>query len=258
MRTRRRMSQARVADAAGISRSLVSRLEAGNLDSTSLGLIRRVAGVLGVSVTLDPRWRGAELAQLLDHRHAGMVRRVVERLTALGWECLPEHTFSEWGERGAIDIFAWHPRGRAVLCVEVKTRLVDLQNLLSVADRKRRLAPVLARKIGWDPVAVCSVLVLPEENWARNAVERHLPVIGAKFSARTLAVRCWLTSPDGDLGGVWFLANVTTGDAKRRSGALMRVRRGSGQAGSSTPRSDPTSVNPKVPAAGCRNGPLHG
>jgi transcriptional regulator with XRE-family HTH domain len=252
------MSQAEVADAAGISRSLVSRLEAGNLESTSLGLIRRVAGVLGVSVTVDPRWRGAELAQLLDQRHARMVRRVVERLTALGWECLPEHTFSEWGERGAIDVFAWHQRGRAVLCVEVKTRLVDLQNLLSAADRKRRLAPVLARKLGWVPVAVGSVLVLPEENWARNAIERHRPVIDAKFAARTLTVRYWLVSPNGDLGGVWFLANVTPGDAKRRSGALMRVRHRPGQAGSSTPRSGPTSVNPKVPAAERRSGPLHG
>jgi hypothetical protein len=202
-----------------------------------LGLIRRVAGVLGASVTVEPRWRGADLARLLDHRHAELVRILVERLTVLGWECLPEHTFNEWGERGAIDVFAWHLPGRAALCVEVKTRLVDLQDLLSTADRKRRLAPVLARKLGWDPVAVGSVLVLPEENWARNAVERYRPVIDAKFPARTLAVRYWLACPEGDMGGVWFLANVTPGDPKRRSGALMRVRHRHGQASSSAPRS---------------------
>jgi transcriptional regulator with XRE-family HTH domain len=237
------MSQLQVAAAAGISRSLVSRLEAGDLEPTSLGLIRRVAGVLGASLTVEPRWRGVDLARLLDQRHAGLVRTVVERLAAVGWECLPEHTFNEWGERGAIDVFAWHARARAALCVEVKTRIVDLQDMLSATDRKRRLAPILARKLGWDPVAVGSVLVLPEENWARNAIERHRPVIDARFAARTLAVRYWLADPEGDLGGVWFLANVTPGDAKRRSAASIRVRHGRGQAGSAIPRSGPTSMS---------------
>jgi hypothetical protein len=142
--------------------------------------------------------------------------------------------------------------------VEVATRLVDLQDLLSVTDRKRRLAPVLARKLGWNSVAVGSVVVLPEENWARNAIERHRPVIDAKFAARTVAVRNWLASPDGDLGGIWFLGNVTPGDANRRSGALMRVRHNRGRAGSAIPRSGSRSVNPKMSATERQSGPLHG
>src|SRR5664280_896929 len=158
VRIRRGMSQAQVAATAGIARSAVSEIEHGCLDGATLGLIRRVASVLGVSLPFEPRWRGPDLAKLLDERHTACVRTVVDRLTAMGWQTLPEHTFNEWGERGSIDCFAWLAGGRAVLCVEIKTRLPHLQDLLSTEDRKRRLAPILARKLGWDPLVAGSLL----------------------------------------------------------------------------------------------------
>src|ERR1035437_3299522 len=218
------MSQAQVATAAGIARSGVSDIENGCLDGATLGLIRRVASVLGVSLPFEPRWRGADLAKLLDQRHAACVLAVVDRLTAMGWQAVPEHTFNEWGERGSIDCFAWSAGGRAVLCVEVKTRLADLQDLLSTEDRKRRLAPILGRKIGWNPRVVGSVLALPEETWARNAVTRYQSIFDAKFPMRAAEIRRWLKKPDGNAGGIWFLLNDATGDAKRRPGGSMRVR----------------------------------
>jgi transcriptional regulator with XRE-family HTH domain len=198
------MSQAQVAAAAGVCRSMVSQIEQGGLEETSLRVIRRVGSILGVSLSIDPHWRGVELVKLLDERHAALVRAVVERLSALGWQPLPEHTFNEWGERGSIDVFAWQAVGRAVLCVEVKTRLVDLQDLLSTEDRKRRLAPTLARKLGWKPVIVGSVLVLPDETWARNAVSRYRTVFEAKFPLRTTDIRRWLKSPSATLAASDF------------------------------------------------------
>jgi transcriptional regulator with XRE-family HTH domain len=224
VRLKRGMSQGQVAAGAGVSRSMVSQIEAGGLEETSLGIIRRVSAALGVSLPFEPRWRGVELAKLMDARHASMVRAVVSRLGTFGWQCIPEHTFNEWGERGSIDVLAWHAVRRAVVCVEIKTRLVDLQDLLSTEDRKRRLAPALARKLGWNPLIVGSVLVLPEETWARNAVQRHGPVFDAKFPMRTIEVRRWLRRPDGDGFGIWFLVDDARGDHKRGSGAAIRVR----------------------------------
>jgi transcriptional regulator with XRE-family HTH domain len=218
------MSQSQVAVVAGISRSMVSQIERGGLEETSLIMVRRVASVLGISLPFDPHWRGPDLAKLLDERHAALVRAIVERLTALGWYALVEHSFNEWGERGSIDIFAWHAGSRAVLVVEVKTRIVDLQDLLSTEDRKRRLAPILGRKLGWQPLIVGSVVVLPEDTWARNAVRRHGSIFDAKFQMRTAEIRRWLKSPCGDMAGIWFLVNDAPGDARRRSGGSMRVR----------------------------------
>ena len=240
------MSQAQVAAAAGVCHSMVSQIEQGRLEETSLRIIRRIGSILGVSLSIDPHWRGVELVKLLDARHAALVRAVVDRLSALGWQPLPEHTFNEWGERGSIDVFAWQAVGRAVLCVEVKTRLADLQDLLSTEDRKRRLAPTLARKLGWKPVIVGSVLVLPEETWARNAVSRYRSVFDAKFPLRSTDVRRWLKSPDGDIGGIWFLVIDAPDGTKQRLGGVMRVRprKAAAETADSRSESEPPEAKP--------------
>jgi hypothetical protein len=169
---------------------------------------------------------------------------------AMGWQTLPEHTFNEWGERGSIDCFAWLPGGRAVLCVEIKTRLADLQDLLSTEDRKRRLAPILARKLGWNPVVVGSLIALPEETWARNAVTRYRSIFDAKFPLRATEIRRWLKKPVGDAGGIWFLLNDATGDAKRSPGGSMRVRPRKPNAEASNSRLEPGSRLLDRPSAG--------
>lgn len=237
VRIRRGMSQAQVAGAAGVGRSTVSLIERGDLERTSLRLIRRIAGAVGVSLQLAPRWRGAELAKLLDEKHAVIVREVVARLTPLGWQALPEHTFNVRGEHGSIDVLAWHAPTRALLTVEVKTKLPDLQDLLSKMDRKRRLAPALARELGWRPLAIGSVLVLPEATWARNVLDRFGPVFAAALPARTADVRRWLRQPDRDLRGIWLLLNDTPGGTKRRPGGSMRVRPRRPELSQSNPRS---------------------
>jgi transcriptional regulator with XRE-family HTH domain len=238
VRIRRRMAQAEVAEAAGVGRAVISRLECGQIEGMTLGTVRRVAAALSISVPLEPRWRGAELASLLDERHAAIVSLVAARLESLGWEVLPEHTFSVWGERGSLDLFAWHARHRAVLVVEVKTRLVDLQDLLATLDRKRRLAPGLARDVGWRPIHIGSVLVMPEGAIARNAIARFGPVLAAAMPARTLEVRRWLRQPSGDLRGIWFLVDAHSGSTKWPSGGTMRVGRRRKAPGALVSRSD--------------------
>lgn len=224
VRIRRGLSQTEVAAAAGISRSVVSIIERGLLEDTSLRLMRRVASALGISFEIEPRWRGVGMAALLDERHVRLVQAVVGRLTALGWQVRPEATFNIWGERGSVDVLAWHSAGRAVLCVEVKSRLVDMQDLLSTMDRKRRLAPGIARAEGWRPGWIGSVLVLPGETWARSAVKRFDHVLDAALPDRTGAVRRWLRLPDRDLRAIWFLFIDTQRSTKRPSGGPMRVR----------------------------------
>lgn len=236
VRIRRGQTQARVAEAAGVSRAAVSLIERGALEGTSLRLIRRVSGALGVSVAVEPHWRGAEMAKLLDENHAVMVRAVVARLTAAGWQAIPERTFNVWGEKGAIDVLAWHPDYRALLTIEVKTRLADMQDLLSTIDRKRRLAPTLARNFNWKPLTFGTVLVFPDETWARNAVARFEPLFAATLPRRTIEVRRWLKRPAGDIRGIWFLLNDTVGGANRRRRGSMRVRPRKSVARSPIPR----------------------
>jgi hypothetical protein len=153
-----------------------------------------------------------------------MVREVVARLAASGWVMLPEHTFNLRGEHGSIDVLAWQPGTRAVLVVEVKTLMADLQDLLSTLDRKRRLAPALARELGWKPMLIGTILVMPAETQARNAIDRFRPIFDATYPARGREIRRWLACPDRELRGVWFLLNFAPGSDKRRPSGSRRVR----------------------------------
>jgi hypothetical protein len=123
-------------------------------------------------------------------------------------------------------VFARQSARDALLVVEVKTRIVDMQDLLATLDRQRRLAPELARSDGWRPRATGSVLLLPEETWARNAVRRHDALFRAALPGRTIDVRRWLADPHGDLPAIWFLLVAPRGSAKRRTGGVQRVRSG--------------------------------
>ncbi len=224
VRIRRGLRQSDVAETAGVSQAIVSAIEHGDFDSTSLRVVRGVAAAVGVSLALAPRWRGPDLPKLLDEKHAAIVREVVTRLGALGWVALPEHTFSIRGEHGSIDVFAWSPTSRAALVVEVKSVLVDLQDLLSTLDRKKRLASLIAREAGWRPLLIGTLLVMPGETQARNAIERYKPVFDATYPARGRQVQRWLRCPELDLRGIWFVLNFTAGDTKRRPGGSFRVR----------------------------------
>jgi len=177
VRMRRGLRQRDLAAAAGVSQSTVSLVERGRLTALTVSTVRAVASALDVWLPFEPRWRGAELPRLLDERHANVVGRVVEELRSRTWQVRVEYSFNWRGERGSVDVVAWLSGQRAILLVEVKTQLVDVQELLSTLDRKRRLVPgIVTGELGWRPVTVGSVVVLPEETRARSAISRHAPV----------------------------------------------------------------------------------
>ena len=128
----------------------VSRLERGQLEHLRLSTVRRISAALEISLPFEPRWRGGESTRLLDAEHAHLVGRCAAALHGHGWSVELEYTFSVYGERGAVDLVAWHPRERALLIVEVKSTIVDLQDLVSTLDRKVRLVPkLLLAQRGW-------------------------------------------------------------------------------------------------------------
>jgi transcriptional regulator with XRE-family HTH domain len=230
VRRRRGLRQADVAERAGTHQTTVSKLERGHLDPLALRTIRPIAAVLEVSVAIAPRWSRGDIDRLLDEQHAALVEAATATLRPLQWTVLPEYTFSHFGERGSVDLVGWQPLAAALLLVEAKSRLVDLQDLLASTDRKRRLVPMLlASERGWRAASIGSVVVMPEGSLARNAVARHRATIGARFPGRTTEVRRWLANPRGPLAAVWFLPLKPGGTTERgfsaREAATTRRRR---------------------------------
>ncbi|HEY8437508.1 MAG TPA: XRE family transcriptional regulator, partial [Candidatus Limnocylindrales bacterium] len=115
LRLRRRFRHIDVATRAGISRGTVSNIERAHLSRVAIGTLVDVAAALGADVELRVRWHGADLDRLLDEGHSRLVDVIVGMLVAAGWDAVVEATFSVFGERGAIDVLAFHPATQHVL-----------------------------------------------------------------------------------------------------------------------------------------------
>jgi transcriptional regulator with XRE-family HTH domain len=139
LRQRRGLTQAELAAAAGVSQSLVSLIERGHFGSVALRTLRRVFEVLDTRLELLVSWRGGGLDRLLDETHLALVAHRATTLSGLGWIVALEATYSVYGERGSIDVFAANAQDRAVLVEEVKSDLTSIEEL-GAARRTRRRA----------------------------------------------------------------------------------------------------------------------
>lgn len=230
LRRRRGWTQAGLAGRAGVSQSTVSRGERGWIGDLSLRTIRALFAALEARVAVAPRWKGAELERLLDEDHSAIVAEVARRLEALGWLAEIEVTYSEYGERGSIDVLGLRPADKAIVIIEVKTDLASTEAVGRKVDEKARLGPGIVRaRHAWTPRLVGCVLVMPETMRLRRLVDRH-EVIGRMFPMRSVAVRRWLRTPSGACAGVWFLsisprqtARGGTRSSARRSRPCSRV-----------------------------------
>jgi transcriptional regulator with XRE-family HTH domain len=216
LRRRRRLTQDELARRAGVSRSVVGRMERGRADRVAVHTLIRVAAVLGARVDLRLLWQGEGLDRLLDAGHARLVEVVVSLLNANGWLAASEVSFSIRGERGSIDVLAFHPSTTSLLVVEVKSAVPDLQAMLVTLDRKGRLGREVARERGWDAGSVTRLLVLPNDRTARRRLEAHAATIGAALPAGTVEVRRWLRAPVGTMHGVAFVTSAPQAGTRHR------------------------------------------
>ena len=117
---------------------------------------------------------------------AGIVRHeaIVRDLTTAGWDAATEASFSIRGERGSIDVLAFHPVTSTVLVVEVKSVVPDVQATLVTLDRKTRLASEIARQRGWRPARVGRLLVIRDDRTARRRIAAHETTFAGAFPIR--------------------------------------------------------------------------
>jgi transcriptional regulator with XRE-family HTH domain len=215
--------QADVAARARIARSVYSDAERGHLDQLTVATLRRIAGVLEVRLNIEPSWRGGRIERVLSGRHATMAERVTAMLVGAGWIVRPEASFNHFGERGVVDLVAWHPQTKALLLIEIKTELVDPSGLLATTDRRRRLATVIAGESGWDPAVIAQWVVLAEGRTNQRRVAAHRSLLRAAFPANGRAVAGWLANPVRPLDALWFLPDVAVGGTGRAARGPARV-----------------------------------
>ena len=222
LRVRERLTQESLADRAGVSRRAVSMLERGQALALRLGTIDAIFRALGGRLDVRPFWNGPELDRLLDAAHSAVGASVKRRLERWSWVVRVEVSYSRYGERGRIDLVAWHPATRVLVVLEIKTDLVDAQDLLGSLDSKARLARHAVAPFGWDVRAVVPAIVFQEDRTIRNRLAR-VDALFDRFSIRGRAATAWMRKPSAIPSGLlWFTA--TSASVPSRS-AAPRVRR---------------------------------
>ena len=216
LRRQRRWTQVELGRRSALSGAQISRIERGLADRLAIRKLERVLLDLGARLHVRVLWRGEELDRLLDRDHARIVEQVLDLLARDGWLARPEVSFQVAGERGSIDILAWHAATRSLLVVEVKSVVPDIQATIGGLDRKARLGPVIARDRGWVPRFVARVLALPDDRTSRRRIDAFASTFDRALPARTTIVKRWLANPDGTLAGVLFLSNPPHVQARHR------------------------------------------
>lgn len=179
------MSQAAVARAIGVTRSVICRIERGDAD-VSARIRARAACALGGDFKIAVYPGGAPLIH--DAAHA----RIVEAVLAMphpGWRATVESPVPGPG-RQSTDIRFDRP-GDIVL-MEVETRIRAFEAIIREGMEKR--AAVAANAVPGSRIHV--VLVLPPTRHHRSLMTAHPGIVGTAFPASHDAVRHALADPD--------------------------------------------------------------
>lgn len=223
VRVRRRWRQSDVAARAGVSRAFVSLLERGHLDRVSLATLRQVARVLDLRVDLYARWRGGSLDRMLNARHSQLAESVAVAFAARpAWRIAPEVSFSVYGERGVIDILAFHAASGCLLVIELKTEIVDVNELVGTLDRKHRLALGIARERGWQATTVSRWVIVSRSRTNLRRIDAHRAMLRAAFPDDGRAMRAWLRDPRRPVSALSSWPDATRGSTSRSSGWRAR------------------------------------
>jgi transcriptional regulator with XRE-family HTH domain len=154
-RLARRWSLRELADRAGVSVASAQAAESGR--AVSLETYARLAVALGRRPVLSfPGRAAADTNERLrigrDLVHAAMGEIEARQLAALGYQVALDEPYQHYQFAGRADVLAWDLEARALLHLENKSRLSDLQDVAGSYNAKRTYLPaVLADRLGIGP-----------------------------------------------------------------------------------------------------------
>jgi hypothetical protein len=152
------------------------------------------------------------------------------KLDLWAWEVLAEVSFNHYGERGRVDLLAFHRALRILIVVEIKSELADVQGLLGPLDVKTRVACSIAVERGWGrPIRVVPVLIIRESATSRRRLATLAPLFG-RFNLRGRGAVSWLRKPSEAPSplGLLILSDLSPAgsiSAKRVGTQRVRVQR---------------------------------
>lgn len=219
-----RLTQVQLALRAGVTRRDVRLLERGHGRRLRWETLEAIFGALGARFGAGVLWNGPGLDRLLDGGHAAVAATVKRRLERWHWQVRIEVSYNRYGERGRIDLLAFHQATGILLVLEIKTAFVDVQDLLGTLDVKARLAPMIVDRFGWAPRATVPGIVFVDSHASRAHVAR-LDTLFDRFTIRGRSSLSWLRRPaDAPTGILWFTRAPEAASVPMRTRVYHRSR----------------------------------
>jgi len=169
-----------------------------------LGTLVKVAKALDMRISVSARWRAGDLDRLLNSPHSQLQWSVAGWFAAElpEWILVPEVSFAFYGERGIVDILAWHPAHRALLIIELKTDIVDVNELVGTMDVRRRLARRIALERGWDAITISTWVIVAGGRTNQARLGAHRVMLRNAFPIDGRTMRPWLREPTASVNGL--------------------------------------------------------
>jgi transcriptional regulator with XRE-family HTH domain len=186
-RVRLRMTQQQVADAVGVSRSHIAKIEGGRANP-SMELVDRIG--VALDLELDLIARPPTLIGVSGQRdlvHARCVGHVEGRLRTAGWLTAREVEVIHARSHGWIDLIAFD-RAATLAIVEVKTRLDDIGAIERQIGWYERSAFDIARRLGWRPQRVVSWLLILASEEVEATLRANRELMARAFPIRARAM----------------------------------------------------------------------
>jgi transcriptional regulator with XRE-family HTH domain len=183
-RVRRHLTQQQVADAVGVSRSHIAKIELGQ-GNPSLRVVERIASAL--ELELDLAARSPIVVGTPDQRdlvHARCLSHVEGRLRNAGWATAREVEIVQARSHGWIDLVAFDRSSATVAIIEIKTRLDDLGAIERQIGWYERSAYDVARRLGWQPRLTVSWLLVLASNEVETTLRANRELMAREFPER--------------------------------------------------------------------------
>ena len=213
-------SQADVARRAGVSASVVSRMEAGTAEHVGLRAACSVLEAVGIDARLllegptvltDRSQRDAVHARLCGH--------LAGRLAALGWETAVEVEVSQGRIHGFVDVMAFRPADRSLVCDETKSEIHDAGAIIRTLRWYANHAWDAARAMGWKPARVVPILTVLDSGHVAASLRENRRLVETAFPVRAAQLRTWIEDARAPLGEGFGLAAI---DPASRRQAWLR------------------------------------
>jgi hypothetical protein len=114
--------------------------------------------------------------------------------------------------------------------IELKTEIVDVNDLMGRVDVKQRLAMEIAKERGWNGRHVAAWVIVGDSATNRRRRAAHRTTLCAAFPADHRSVESWLAAPAGTIRGLSFWSNARGENAIGAFATVKRIRRPKAQA----------------------------